>query len=281
MGASPIVHGMQIGILHPGAMGAVLGEASRHPVLWASEGRSELTQKRAADSGISDVGTLRALVNESDIIISVCPPDVAVTVAEDVARKRFDGLYVDLNAVSPTTACEVGAHFDRFVDGGIFGPPSTAPGLTRIYLSGPESDAVADIWDESGIDVMLLDGDCGSASALKMAYAGWTKGSAALLFAMRAYAESMGVVDELMAEWDHSIPGLTDRIHRRATGTGPKAWRFAGEMEEIAKALESCDLPPGFHEAAAEIYIRIADLRDIDHPTLEEVMAHLVGSELR
>lgn len=271
---------MQVGIINPGNMGTAMGALIDADVMWASNGRSEDSRGRAERHGFRDVGSMRQLADEADLIISVCPPDAALAVAEDVARKRFDGIYVDANAIAPTTCGRIARLFPSFVDAAIFGPPPTEPGVARMYLCGGEASVVAPLWEGSHLEPIIIEGPVGSASALKMAYAGWTKGSAALLFAMRAYAESMGVVDQLLDEWDRSIPGLTDRIQRRATGTGPKAWRFAGEMEEIAAALESTDLPPGFHEAAAEIYIRIADLRDIDHPTLAEVMAHLVGSEI-
>ena len=271
---------MQVGIINPGDMGSAMGALIDAEVVWASNGRSDDSHGRAKRHGFRDVGSMRQLVAEADLIVSVCPPDAALSVAEDVARKRFAGIYVDANAISPTTCGRIARLFPRFVDAGIFGSPPREAGVSRMYLCGDDAAVVASLWEGTHLEPIIIEGPPGSASALKMAYAGWTKGSAALLFAMRAYAESMGVVDQLLDEWDRSIPGLTDRIQRRATGTGPKAWRFAGEMEEIAAALESTDLPPGFHEAAAEIYIRIADLRDIDHPTLAEVMAHLVGSEV-
>ncbi|MGI9642408.1 MAG: DUF1932 domain-containing protein, partial [Acidimicrobiia bacterium] len=122
---------------------------------------------------------------------------------------------------------------------------------------------------------VVLDAPVGSASALKMAYAGYTKASAALLITMAAYATSEGVATELFAEWDSSMPGMKDRLERTAAGVGPKAWRFVGEMDEIARSLELLDLPPEFHEASAEIYNRLADLREIERPDFTDVMRSL------
>lgn len=271
---------MHIGIIHPGAMGSVLGAEADAEVQWASKYRSAATRARAERHGFEDRGNFDELADSCDVIVSICPPDIAVDIATAVARRGFPGIYVDANAIAPMTSERIGRMFARYVDAAIFGPPPIAEGTTRMYLCGDEADDVARLWKGSNLDVRVLDRDIGSASALKMAYAGWTKGSAALLLATRAYAQSQGVERELHDEWDASIPGLTDRIRRRARGTGSKAWRFAGEMEEIAKAFESTDLPPGFHEAAAEIYIRITDLKDVDEPTLDEVMAHLVGDEI-
>ena len=102
----------------------------------------------------------------------------------------------------------------------------------------------------------------GAASALKMCYAAFTKGSSALLLAVRALAESNGVTGELLAEWDISQPGLATRSANTAKSTSPKAWRFAGEMREIAATFRAADLPDGFHQAAADLYARMAALKD-------------------
>ncbi len=144
-------------------------------------------------------------------------------------------------------------------------------------MSGNDAERVASLWEGSALEPRVLDGPIGAASALKVAYAGWTKGSSALLLAMRAYAADMGVAEALEAEWRLSIPELPDRIRRSARGVGPKAWRFVGEMEQIAMALTASGLPDGFHDAAGEIYERIADLRALEQPTLEDAMRRLTG----
>jgi hypothetical protein len=267
---------MQIGILHPGAMGAVLAGEASGSVMWASAGRSAETLDRAELHRLVDRGSVADLVDNSDIVISVCPPHAAIDVAEDVRRLGFDGIYFDANAVAPQTVKEIAARFDRFVDGGIVGPPPTEPGLTRLYLAGREAAAVAALWDGSNLDTRVLDGDIGSASALKAAYAGWTKGSTALLLAIRAYAEANGLGDEIIAEWETSIPGLADRAEGTAGRIGRKAWRFEGEMAEIATAMRAVGLPAGFHDAAREIYHRLSDLRGVEQSSVEDVNRRLL-----
>jgi hypothetical protein len=96
-----------------------------------------------------------------------------------------------------------------------------------------------------------------------MAYAGWTKGSSALLLSVASLATSEGVIEELLREWDMSIPDLRARLERTAAGVGVKAWRFVGEMEEIALSHGHAGLPNGFHLAAADIYSRLADLKEV------------------
>ena len=262
-----------IGILHPGEMGSAVGAALRAagtPVRWASEGRGPDTQRRAAAAGLQDVGTLEQVLRESAVIVSICPPAAVMDVAEAVARRGFCGTYVDANAVSPATARAAGAIIERagavFVDGGIIGPPPRTRGTTRIYLSGPAAQDVAARFAGSVLEAIALDGPLTAASALKMAYGGWTKGSAALLMTMRALAITEGVGDALLHEWERSIPGLAARSERAVRDNARKAWRFVGEMEEIAEALATAELPDGFHRAAAEVYERLAAYKDAPTP---------------
>jgi 3-hydroxyisobutyrate dehydrogenase-like beta-hydroxyacid dehydrogenase len=268
---------MNLGILHPGAMGAVLAGEASATALWASEDRSRETIGRARRHGLVDSGSMPDLVAASDMLISVCPPHAAVDVAEQVADLGFEGIYVDANAVAPATVRDVATRFARFVDGGIVGPPPTEPGLTRFYLAGPEAETVAAVWHGSNLDARVLEGGIGSASALKAAYAGWTKGSTALLLAVRAYAEANGLGESIVAEWETSIPGLADRADATARRIGRKAWRFEGEMAEIATAMQHAGLPGGFHDAAREIYHRLSDLRGGEEQSVEEVNRRLLG----
>jgi len=234
-------------------MGAAIGAAARsrgHEVVWASEGRSGETGRRASDAGLVDVGSVDELVQTSEIVLSVCPPHAVLDVARSVAP--FDGVYVDANAVSPATAREVAGLFERFVDGGIIGGPS-AP---RLALVGADAAGVAALFDDSSVDALVLDGEIGAASALKMAYAAWTKGTGAMLLAIRELARSEGVDDALLAEWRDSLPDLEDRLARAERSAAAKGWRWVAEMEEIASTFAANGLPPGFHEAAAEIYRR-------------------------
>jgi 3-hydroxyisobutyrate dehydrogenase-like beta-hydroxyacid dehydrogenase len=275
-----------IGIIHPGEMGAAIGAVLTrrgHEVLWASAGRSGETARRADRAGLSDAGSMEALTWRAEAILSVCPPHAALDVARTVGGAAFKGLYVDANAVSPATAQAVGAVVQAggatYVDGGIIGPPPGVAGSTRLYLSGAAAGRVADILDGTELGPMVLAGDQEVASALKMAYAAWTKGSAALLLATLAAARAAGVEEALRAEWAVSQPGLLGRAEVAAESAAKKGWRWVGEMEEIAATLVASDLPDGFHEAAAEVFSRSG--RDAtaaaDARTLELVLGNLVG----
>src|SRR4051794_37820595 len=155
-------------------MGAAFG-AALPGAWWASAGRSAATAERAQRAGMRDAGTVAELLARCDIVLSVCPPHAAVAVAEQAAG--FGGVYVDANAISPDTAARVAATVARYVDGGIIGAPS-AP---RLYLSGAAAEAIAERFAGTAVEAQVLTGPPFAASALKMAYAAWTKGSAALL----------------------------------------------------------------------------------------------------
>lgn len=258
-------------------MGAAIGAVVSTRVIWASEGRSEDTKRRAKSNDLEDVVSLENLVSQSDLLVSVCPPSASHSVARSVAGLDFRGIYVDANAVSPTSARRMSGMLERFVDGGIVGPPPVGPGTTRLYLSGAEAGSVATAFDESHLEARVIGDSPGSASALKMAYAAWTKGSSALLLAVLALAQAEEVRVELAEEWAMSLPDLVSRAEKTASPVVSKAWRFSGEMREIADTFEDANLPDGFHRAAEEVYSRIASMRgETTEATVDDVVTRLL-----
>ncbi|MEN8183462.1 MAG: DUF1932 domain-containing protein [Myxococcota bacterium] len=274
-----------VGVLHPGEMGSSVAAAVRaggNRVLWASEGRSPASVARAAASQLEDAKELGALLRECEIVLSVCPPHAALAQAEAVAGLGFRGVYVDANAVAPASARAI-AQVARdagavFVDGGLIGPPARRPGTTRLYLCGSAAEEVAALFASGPLETLVFDGPEGSASALKMCFAAYTKGSTALLAAVRALAQHEQVDDALVAEWTRSLPDLPARSEASARATAGKAWRFVGEMEEIAASFAAAGLPDGFHRAAAELYRRLECYKDAPRPpSLEEITRALLA----
>lgn len=258
-----------IGLLHPGEMGAGIGAAlvrAGHAVSWASTGRSAPSAARATEAGLLDVRSIAAMVEGSELIISVCPPHAAVEVAHQVAG--FHGTYLDANAVAPQTARQIAAVVEAggavYVDGGIIGPPPSPSNATRLYLSGRGAPEVSQVFTGTTVDARVVPGDHVAASALKMCFAAWTKGTAALLLDVRALALAEGVEDALLGEWQRSLPELAGRSLQAAQQAATKGWRWVGEMDQIAATFRSAGLPDGFHRAAAEIY---------DGPTRDEEAA--------
>lgn len=275
-----------IALLYPGNMGSTIGAAAASRgarVVWASEQRSKASRERAKQAGLFDVGSLANALRESDVVLSVCPPHAAVEIAESVAQQDFKGIYVDANAVSRATAVQVGEIVSKagasFVDGGIIGAPVKKAGTTRLYLSGVHAPEIANLFSASMLAAKAIGPEPGAASALKVAYAAWTKCTDALLLAIRTFAAHEGIDQALLEEWSISQPELERRCQRAAAVAVPKMWRYVGEMEEIAETFRTAGLPGGFHLAAAEICQRLAPFKDQTEPapTVPSVVAAIRG----
>ena len=274
----------RLGILTPGNMGISIAASAQNSgceVYWASEGRSQQTRQRAEEFHLTDAGTLAQLCQICPVVVSVCPPHAAEEVAAQVVAQGFGGLYVDANAISPQRAVRIGemmvAAGVAFVDGGIIGGPAWEPGQTWLYLSGGRAQEVADCFSAGPLETDVIGEGIGRASALKMCYAAWTKGSTALLCAILATAEGLDVWEELRRQWDRDWPDFAEQAANRARRVTAKAWRFAGEMDEISATFTAAGLPGGFHAAAADLYGRIAHFKDAPEvPALEEVLAALI-----
>ncbi len=277
-----------IGILHPGEMGisiAAAAQKSGNQVYWASTGRGGKTAERAAQHQLIDGQTIANLCTECSLIISVCPPHAAEAVAQAVAAQRFSGIYVDANAISPQRTVQIGQVIENaggaFVDGGIIGGPAWKPGTTWLYLSGAQADAVAACFAASPLTATVIGEAIGKASALKMCYAAYTKGTTALLAAILAAAEQLDVRGELAAQWAHEDAAFGPDTEQRVRRVTAKAWRFVGEMEEIAATFAAANLPDGFHLAAAELYQRLAHFKDASAtPALAEVLTALLQDDV-
>ena len=275
----------RIGLIHPGAMGASIGAAARsnqNTVLWASEGRSPDTAARAERGNLEDVGNVPALIAASEIVLSICPPSAAGDVAREVVELGFRGLYVECNAISPdrTRAIQriVESAGAEYVDGGIVGGPAWTPEAgTNLYLSGPRAQEVADCFAGSPLNTPVVSERIGAASAVKMGYAAFTKGTTALLTSILGMVEREGVRANLARQWGDAF---TEQTYRRVCANTAKAWRFEGEMYEIADTFRGAGLPGDFHQGAAQIFKRLAGFKDHDEPpSIEAVLEMLLNGE--
>jgi len=247
---------------------AVSAKNSGNEVFWASENRSADTRDRASQAGLHDAGTLAKLCELCPVIVSVCPPEFAEEIAEQVALQSYQGIYVDANAISPDRTRRIAQRLEaqstRFVDGGIIGPPAVTRNRTWLYLSGEGAAEIASCFSAGPIETEVLEGEIGRASALKMCFAAYSKGSIALASAVLTAAENLEVLEDLKRQWSRSGPSLPD-LEREILRAAPKAWRFVAEMLEIANTFESAGLPPEFHQAAAEIFRSVAERHTVDY----------------
>ena len=161
----------------------------------------------------------------------------------------------------------------QFVDGGIIGGPAWDRGETWLYLSGEHAYSVASCFSNGPLETKIIGNEIGKASALKMCYAAYTKGTTALLSAILAAAEALNVRNELYQQWDMDEQDFSEQVNRRVERVTAKAWRFEGEMKEIASTLSAAGVPDGFHVAAAEVYSRMANFKNAGGaPHLDEVL---------
>jgi 3-hydroxyisobutyrate dehydrogenase-like beta-hydroxyacid dehydrogenase len=254
-----------IAIIAQGAMGAGIGRRLSQngaTVLTSLAGRSAASAQRAAAAGMREATA--AGIAAADIFLSVLPPAearaCAAWLAPALAAAPRKAIYVDCNAISPATATEVAAIVAptgaAFVDGGIIGGPPREDGYTPVlYVAGPEAELLAPLRDH-GLDVRVTPGPIGAASALKMSYAGITKGLVALSSAMMLAATRAGAAEGFRAELARSQPQLLAWFGRMVPPMPDKAYRWVGEMEEIAdftgpEAAAIYQAIAGFYESMA------------------------------
>ena len=270
--------------MHPGEMGISIAATAinnGHALYWVSENCSEKTRLRAEKYGLLELDSLIELCQSCEIIFCISPPHVAEDVANSVIEHKFNGYYLDANAISPQRAIKIGQMMEtagiHFVDGGIIGGPAWKPKETFLYLSGKDANIIADCFTNGLLETKIIADEIGKASALKMCYAAYSKGTTALLAAILAAAESLDVRAELYQQWDIDDSNFSEQANRRVTRATTKAWRFEGEMHEIASTFQEADLPNGFHEAAAEVFLRMANFKDsAETPKLEDVLKALL-----
>lgn len=229
-------------------------------------GRSSASRERAHASGMQDTDSLESLVATADILLSIIPPTSAIEFAETICpvieRSGNDVLFVDCNAVSPSTLDSLSAiassHSVRFQDAGIVG---AAPRLdrmpVRIYTSGAYNEVMKELTTEL-IDIRSIGDQPGKASALKMVYASLTKGTTALRVAAMLAGEKLGVGEEIRSEFRYSLPAVYEAIEKRLPDIASVAGRWTGEMREIASTFEGAGLPPAFHEGAEAIFDQLS-----------------------
>ena len=197
------------GFLHPGEMGSSVAAACAGRRIWASENRSDATVTRAEAAGIEDVGDVRALVEHRRHHRVGLPAGGRARSGADRSPSSASAACTSTpTRPHPPPPSSVASMFEHAVDGGIVGPPAVTPGTTRLYLSGSGAADVARRWEGSVLDARVVGGEPGAASALKMCYAAWTKGTAALLLAVLSVATVEDVDAELIEEWGISQPDL-------------------------------------------------------------------------
>ncbi len=257
-----------VAIIAPGAMGAAVGKRLADngvKVLTSLAGRSQETVARAKAAGMAAANDNE--IAAADFILSILPPGDALALAERfvpaLKASNAKPVYADCNAINPATVERVAAAIAPtecpFVDAGIIGaPPKPGDAGPRFYASGAAAPRFSTLRDY-GLDVRVLDGAMSAASALKMSYAGITKGTQAIGAAMMLAAARAGSADALFAELQSSQKELFPWLKRQLTLMPPKAYRWVAEMQEIAGFVGDDPAAHDLYEGAAHFYERFAE----------------------
>ncbi len=260
-----------IGIITAGEMGSgvgtVLNQKGARVLTWL-EGRSPATHERARSAGMEEVADLPTLVRECEMVLSIVPPSTARATAELLAAavrsSSADVLIADCNAIAPGTVRGIAevllSSGARFADAGIIGPPPTRPG-NRFFTSGPGASELAGL-TEFGLDVRVLPGEVGKASALKMCYAALTKGLQALGTELIVASKLLGVEDELKDQQQNDLAQIRAYLERMIPSMVPKAYRWIGEMEEIGRTFDEVGLPGETFRGIADVYRLVTECDD-------------------
>jgi L-threonate 2-dehydrogenase len=282
-----------VAVIAAGAMGAAVGRRlGDHgvTVLTSVTGRSEATAARAAAAGMAAASD--AEISAADFVLSILPPGdalaLALRFASALSASNVKPIYVECNAVNPATVERIAAAIAptgcAFVDAGIVGPPpkpspagSGREAGPRFYASGEAASRFAAL-REYGLDVRVLGGAPGAASALKMSYAGITKGTQALGAAMLLAAARAGSAGALREELQFSQPEMLAWLQHFLPGMPAKAYRWVAEMQEIAGFVGDDPAARELFAGAAHFYERIADDFSADGKDVESLLA-LIGND--
>ena len=257
-----------VAIVAPGAMGAAVGKRLADQgvrVLTSLGGRSAASTQRAREAGMLAASDVE--IAAADFVLSIVPPGDALSLAERFApvlkTSNAKPVYVDCNAINPATIERVAAAIaptgSPFVDAGIIGaPPKGRNGGPRFYASGEAVQRFATL-RQYGLDVRLLDGPPGTASAVKMSYAGITKGTQAIGAAMMLAAMRAGSAEALFDELSFSQRDMLALFKQQLPLMPEKAYRWIAEMREIAGFVGDDPAARELYEGAAQFYKRIAD----------------------
>jgi 3-hydroxyisobutyrate dehydrogenase-like beta-hydroxyacid dehydrogenase len=275
---------LTVAIVAPGNMGAGVGlrlTENKVTVYTSLAGRSAASAARARDAGMDAVDD--AQLTEADFLLSIVPPGEAPALAKRLAgvltAANKKPVYVECNAVSPQTVTGIAEIIAKtgcpFVGAGIIGPPPK-PGSanTKFYASGPAAASFATL-NDFGLIVRVLDGPLTAASALKMSYAGITKGFTALAAAMILAAGRGGSAPALQAELAESQQALMGWLNRQMPNMYSKAYRWVAELDEISSFVGDGHPEHEMLAAAARLYERIAADFDGDKKEIGELAKFL------
>lgn len=258
----------RIGFMTPGDMGQAVAmqlKGKGFAVCTALEKRSERSRRLAAEAGLTDVGAIARMTAQSDLVMSVMNPGAALEFAREAAEairgQSHKPVFIDCNAVAPDTMREIESVMKsagaRCLDGGLIGPPPRGKAKVNLYVSGPGASDLAQLATEQ-LRVHVLSERLGDASAVKMCYSAFNKGTQGLLLETLMAAQRLGVYEELEKQLLSSKADLYEWVLGALPSLPPKAYRWVPEMHEIARTFEGVGMTPRIFQGEADMFDLVA-----------------------
>jgi 3-hydroxyisobutyrate dehydrogenase-like beta-hydroxyacid dehydrogenase len=260
-----------VGVLSPGEMGAAVATVLRTHglrVVTCLEGRSARTRQRSEIARLEVVSTLAQLVRTVEAVLSIVPTMSAPAVGEEIAQAITQTskpiAFIEANAISPMTSTAIEQTIlragGRYIDGCIIGGARDVGRSTVFYLSGPDAEVTAAALRAGGVQAEVLGGRAGQASAFKMGYAGFTKGTTALLLELTLVAHAWGFLDAILAKYASSHPEALRLFTAHVTTWPEYAAIRAEEMVELTATAKAAGLAPSMAPGAERVMAAMAQL---------------------
>lgn len=204
----------------------------------STENRSPETIRNIKKSNVEVLDTFREVALKSDILISANSPKNALEAAVKYG-KYCNGIYLDLNNVSPDTTFKISEHADDFVDGAIIGKIDSNNPI--LYLSGPNAEKLRFL--DEFIETHIISNRIGDVSKLKLLRSAYTKTLSVLLIESLEIAKDNNLENEF-----YEILSLTegddfkDKSQSRIENTLNSSKRKSEELKEIIEYFDENEL---------------------------------------
>lgn len=146
-----------LGLAHPGRLGTALALAMRANlalVLWAEQGRSRATTKRAEWADFVAVSSVADLVRRSDLMLAACPPIAALEIARQAADQQTVELFIDASGGPVADITDV-LDPNRLVTATVGLPPPWDEHGARLVLCGRHAARAAELFAGGPLTVIV------------------------------------------------------------------------------------------------------------------------------
>lgn len=195
----------------------------------SDENRSAKTIENISNSNVEVLYSFKEVAEKSDILISANSPANALNAAKEYGEYA-NGIYLDLNNISPDTTFKINDYVDDLVDGVIIGKIDSDKPI--LYISGEKATELLFLNDY--IETKIISDKIGDASMLKMLRSTYTKSLSALLIEAVNLAKDNGLEDEFFEVLELTEgEGFAEKSKSRIRNTLNSKKRKSEELKQI------------------------------------------------